>query len=66
MFVKESFVHKNNWMHCLEGFTQFGKKPRLGQLLYKDIRGTNEAWGADGKVDSNDWDYLSRKGKATY
>ena len=44
-----------------EGFTQFGKKPRLGQLLYKDIRGANEELGADGKVDANDWDYLSRR-----
>lgn len=44
-----------------EGFTQFGKKPRLGQLLYRDIRGANEELGADGKVDANDWDYLSRK-----
>ena len=63
-YVCEGIIRTQEQLDALpEGFTQFGKKPRLGQLLYKDIRGTNEAWGADGKVDSNDWDYLSRKAK---
>jgi TonB-linked SusC/RagA family outer membrane protein len=43
-------------------FTQFGRKPMLGTLLFKDIRGQNYAEGADGKIDSNDWTYLSDNG----
>ena len=61
-YICEGIIRTQEQLDALpEGFTQFGKKPRLGQLLYKDIRGTNEEWGADGIVDSNDWDYLSRK-----
>lgn len=61
-YICEGVIRTQEQLDALpEGFTQFGKKPRLGQLLYKDIRGANEEWGADGIVDSNDWDYLSRK-----
>ncbi len=42
-----------------EGFTQFGREPVLGTLLFKDIRGANYSEGADGKIDGNDWTYLS-------
>lgn len=44
-----------------EGFTQFGTVPRLGMVKYVDIRKANEEAGQDGKIDSNDWDYLSRR-----
>lgn len=61
-YICEGIIRTQEQLDALpEGFTQFGKKPRLGQLLYKDIRGANEELGADGKVDSNDWDYLSRR-----
>lgn len=42
-----------------QGFTQFGRTPKLGMLLFEDIRGANLAEGADGKIDSNDATYLS-------
>lgn len=61
-YVAEGIIRTQEQLDALpEGFTQFGKKPRLGQILYKDIRGANEVLGGDGKVDSNDWDYLSRR-----
>ena len=40
-------------------FTQFGDKPTLGAILFKDIRGENRSAGADGKIDENDQTWLS-------
>lgn len=40
-------------------FKQFGRIPKLGTLLFEDIRGSNYSEGADGKIDSNDMTYLS-------
>lgn len=61
-YVADDIIRTQAQLDALpDGFTQFGKKPRLGQILYKDIRSANEVAGPDGKVDSNDWDYLSRK-----
>lgn len=40
-------------------FTQFGRKPKLGYLLFEDIRGDNYSEGPDGKIDDNDMTYLS-------
>lgn len=61
-YICEGIIRTQEQLDALpDNFTQFGKKPVLGQLLYKDIRGANESEGPDGKVDSNDWDYLSRK-----
>ena len=61
-YICEGIIRTQEQLDALpEGFTQFGREPRLGQLLYKDIRGENESLGPDGKIDSNDWDYLSRK-----
>ncbi|WP_236970084.1 SusC/RagA family TonB-linked outer membrane protein [Membranihabitans marinus] len=45
-----------------EDFTQFGRKPILGTLLFEDIRGANFSEGPDGKIDGNDWTYLSDNG----
>jgi TonB-linked SusC/RagA family outer membrane protein len=42
-----------------EGFTQFGRDPMLGVILFQDIRGVNRSEGADGIVDNNDQDWLS-------
>ena len=44
------------------GFTQFGRTPRPGYLLFEDIRGDNYAEGPDGKIDWNDMTYLSNNG----
>jgi TonB-linked SusC/RagA family outer membrane protein len=41
------------------GFTQWGSKPQLGAILYKDIRGANRSPGADGNIDANDMTFLS-------
>lgn len=61
-YIAEGIIRTQEQLDALpEGFTQFGRKPELGQILYRDIRKANEELGADGKVDSNDWDYLSRK-----
>ena len=61
-YIAEGIIRTQEQLDALpEGFTQFGRKPQLGQILYKDIRSANEVLGGDGKVDSNDWDYLSRK-----
>ncbi len=61
-YICEGIIRTQEQLDALpDDFTQFGKKPALGQLLYKDIRGENESEGADGKVDANDWDYLSRR-----
>ncbi|RPD39502.1 SusC/RagA family TonB-linked outer membrane protein [Chitinophaga barathri] len=42
-----------------KNFTQFGRKPYLGALLYEDVRGDAYAPGADGKIDANDMQLLS-------
>lgn len=61
-YLAEGIIRTQEQLDALpEDFTQFGRKPQLGQILYKDIRSANETLGADGKIDSNDWDYLSRK-----
>lgn len=41
-------------------FTQYGRKPKLGYLLFEDIRGANFVEGPDGKIDDNDMTYLSK------
>lgn len=45
-----------------DGFTQFGRVPQLGYLLFEDIRGSNFSEGADGRIDENDYTYLSDNG----
>lgn len=46
-----------------KGFTQFGRSPYLGAIIYEDIRGDSFKPGADGKVDANDQQLLSNNGK---
>ena len=36
------------------GFTQFGRKPALGDILFEDINGTDYKAGPDGKIDAFD------------
>ncbi|MGN6511253.1 MAG: SusC/RagA family TonB-linked outer membrane protein, partial [Chitinophaga sp.] len=42
-----------------KGFTQFGRAPYLGALLYEDVRGDAFSPGPDGKIDGNDVQLLS-------
>jgi TonB-linked SusC/RagA family outer membrane protein len=42
------------------GFTQFGRQPYLGGLYFEDIRGANFEPGADGRIDANDEQLLSK------
>ncbi|WP_173003059.1 TonB-dependent receptor [Chitinophaga sp. SYP-B3965] len=44
------------------GFTQYGRIPKPGYLLFEDIRGANFSEGPDGKIDDNDMTYLSTNG----
>mgnify|MGYP000711267508 CR=1 FL=1 len=46
-----------------EGYTIFGKKPELGMLNYKDIRGADSD-EPDGKIDSNDQEWVIKHTKA--
>lgn len=46
-----------------EGYTIFGKKPELGMLNYKDIRGANSD-EPDGKIDSNDQEWVIKHTKS--
>lgn len=46
-----------------QGFTQFGRDPYVGGLLFKDTRGDGYSEGPDGKIDSNDaYNLLSENG----
>ncbi len=40
-------------------FTQFGRRPQVGELLFEDIRGSDFSEGPDGKVDNADVTILS-------
>ncbi|RPE14323.1 TonB-dependent receptor [Chitinophaga lutea] len=42
-----------------KGFTQFGRKPYLGGLIFEDVRGDGYKPGPDGKIDGNDNQLLS-------
>lgn len=46
-----------------EGYTIFGKKPELGMLNYRDIRGVNSD-APDGKIDDNDKEWIINHTKA--
>lgn len=62
-YICEGIIRTQEQLDALpEGFTQFGRKPILGTLLYKDIRGANYSEGPDGIIDSNDITFLSDNG----
>lgn len=42
-----------------ENFTQWGEKPTLGAIHYKDLRGPNRSGPPDGNIDANDMTFLS-------
>ncbi len=60
-YISEGIIRDQKTVDELKskGFTQFGREPMIGSILYKDIRGTNFSDGPDGKIDANDADYLS-------
>jgi len=60
-FVSEGILRDQAEVDKLAGtgFTQFGRKPTIGTILYKDIRGANYSEGPDGKIDFNDQTFLS-------
>lgn len=43
-----------------QGFKQYGRDPYLGGLLFEDVRGDGYEPGADGKIDGNDFQLLSK------
>ncbi|ANH82702.1 SusC/RagA family TonB-linked outer membrane protein [Niabella ginsenosidivorans] len=45
-----------------KGYNYYGRKPYLGAILYKDIRGQNFSPTPDGRIDDNDITLLSNNG----
>lgn len=61
-YLSEGMIRTQDQLDALgDDFTQFGRKPMLGTLLFKDIRGMDYSEGPDGKIDGNDYTYLSDK-----
>ncbi|MFV0604358.1 MAG: SusC/RagA family TonB-linked outer membrane protein [Niabella sp.] len=59
-YISEGIIRDQATLDALPaGFTQFGRVPMLGTILFKDIRGANYSEGPDGKIDGNDVTYLS-------
>ncbi|MDR2765340.1 MAG: TonB-dependent receptor [Tannerella sp.] len=59
-YISEGMIRTQEQLDALpEGFTIDGRKPILGTLLFRDIRGANYSEGPDGKIDGNDATYLS-------
>lgn len=62
-YISKGMIRDQATLDALpEGFTQFGREPMLGTLLFEDIRGANYSEGPDGKIDSNDATFLSDNG----
>ena len=62
-YISNGIIRTQEQLDALpEGFTQFGREPKLGTILFEDIRGANYTEGPDGKIDDNDWTYLSDNG----
>lgn len=62
-YLSDGIIRTQEQLDALpENFMQFGRKPILGTLLFKDIRGANYSEGPDGKIDNNDMTFLSDKG----
>ncbi len=62
-YISKGIIRTQEQLNAIpDGFTQFGREPMLGVLLFEDIRGDNYSEGPDGKIDGNDWTYLSDNG----
>ncbi|MCD2422950.1 TonB-dependent receptor [Niabella pedocola] len=46
-----------------KGYNYYGRKPYLGAIIYEDVRGDGYTPGADGRIDGNDVQLLSKNGK---
>ncbi|WP_300602228.1 TonB-dependent receptor [Niabella sp.] len=46
-----------------KGYNYYGRKPYLGAIIYEDVRGDGYKPGADGRIDGNDVQLLSKNGK---
>lgn len=60
-FVAEDLIRTQAELDALlaNGYTTYGRKPYLGAIKYKDIRGPNFSTTPDGKIDDNDVVLLS-------
>tara|TARA_R110000868_G_scaffold97396_3_gene267806 strand:+ start:77182 stop:80700 length:3519 start_codon:yes stop_codon:yes gene_type:complete len=62
-YISKGIIRTQEQLNAIpEGFTQFGREPMLGTLLFEDIWGANYSEGPDGKIDGNDITYLSDNG----
>lgn len=63
-FVAEGLVRNQAELDALiaSGYTTYGRKPYLGMIRYKDVRGANFSKEPDGKIDDNDVVLLSNNG----
>lgn len=63
-FVAEDLIRTQQELDALiaSGYTTYGRKPYLGAIKYKDIRGANFSATPDGKIDDNDVVLLSDNG----
>ena len=62
-YISEGIIRTQAELDALPaGYMTDGRKPILGVLKFKDIRGANYSEGADGKIDGNDQTYLSNNG----
>lgn len=59
-FVSKGIIRDQAVVDALPNdFTQFGRKPQMGEILFEDIRGASFSEGPDGVVDGNDITVLS-------
>lgn len=62
-YISNGIIRTQEQLDALpEGFTQFGREPQLGTILFEDIRGSNYSDEPDGIINGNDWTYLSDNG----
>lgn len=61
-YIAEGIIRTQEQLDALPaGYTQWGRTPMLGTILYRDFRGAGYSEGADNKIDSNDMTFLSDK-----
>jgi TonB-dependent starch-binding outer membrane protein SusC len=59
-YVSKGIIRDQATLDALpDNFTQFGRKPFMGRILYEDIKGAGFSEGPDGKVDANDVQVIS-------
>ncbi len=59
-YISKGIIRDQATLDALpDNFTQFGRKPALGRILFEDIKGANYSEGPDGKIDNNDVQLIS-------